>query len=94
MDKPKKKRRSWHAKEQEWPELTVSSIRREDWTEVLPEEEEIVKPATEGTEIPYEAIPSQSTINTHTTTTKIYPKPYPRKYVCSDMQDLDKSCIK
>ena len=82
MGKPKKKRRSQHAKEQEWSELTVNqapSIRREDWTEVLPEEEEIVKPATEGTEIPYEAISSQSTINTHTTTTKIYLKPYPRK---------------
>ena len=33
----------------------------------------IVKPATEGTEIPYEVRPSQSTINTHTTTTKTYP---------------------
>ena len=33
----------------------------------------IVKPATKGTEIPYEARPSPSTINTHTTMTKTYP---------------------
>ena len=47
MAKSKKKRRSQHAKEQEWPELTVNqvpSIQREDWTEVLQEEEESLQP--------------------------------------------------
>ena len=48
------------------------NVPREDGTEVLQEKEDI-KPATEGTWIPYEARSSQSTINTHTTTIKSYP---------------------
>ena len=71
----KKKWRSQHVEEQEWPESTanqVPSTPREDGTDVLQEEEEL-KPATEGTGIPYGARPIQSTINTHTTTIKSYP---------------------
>ena len=71
----KKKRRSQHAKGQKRPESTVNQIPstpREDRTEVLQEEEE-VNPATEGTGIPYETRPNQSTFNTHTTTVKSYP---------------------
>ena len=71
----KKKRRSQHVKEQERPESTVNQVPLtpiEDGTEVLQEEEEL-KPSTEGTGIPYEARSIQSTINTHTTTIKSYP---------------------
>ena len=42
---------------------TINS--EEDRSEVLPEEEVITKPAAEGTGIPYETRPSQSTIKPH-----------------------------
>ena len=48
-------------------ENQVPTTREEDRTEVLQEEEEeaIIKPAAEGTRIPYEERPSQSTIKPH-----------------------------
>ena len=69
-DEPKEKRRSQHAKEQEGSKLKVKQVpstREEDRTEVLQEEEEeaIIKPAAEGTGIPCETRPSQSTIKPH-----------------------------
>ena len=67
-DESKKKRRCQHAKEQEGSELKVNQVastREEDRTEVLQEEEAIIKPAAEGTGIPYKARPSQSTIKPH-----------------------------
>ena len=80
-DKSKKKRRSWHAKEQAGSELKVnqvSSTQEEDRTEVLQEEEEaITKPAAEGTGIPHETRPSQSTIKPHYHSQDL-PRPYPR----------------
>ena len=75
-------RRSQHAKGQEQPELTVNQVPstpREDGTEVL-QEEEAVNPATEGTGIPSETRPSQSTINTHTTMVKSYPYHNPKMF--------------
>ena len=59
----------------------VPSTREEDRTEVLQEEEEeaIIKPAAEGTGIPYEARPSQSTIKPHYHNQDL-PKPYPRNW--------------
>ena len=82
-DESKKKRRSQHAKGQEGSKLKVNQVpttREEDRTEVLQEEEEeaIIKPAAEGTGIPYEARPSQSTIKPHYHNQDL-PKPYPRK---------------
>ena len=71
LDKPKKKLRSQHAKGQEGSELKVNQVPstgEEDKTEVGQEEEEeeaIVKPAAEGTGIPYETRPSQSTIKSN-----------------------------
>ena len=56
----------------------VPSTREEDRTEVLQEEEEaIIKPAAEGTEIPYETRSSQSTIKPHYHNQDL-PKPYPQ----------------
>ena len=71
MTRPKKKRRSQHAKGQAGSELKVNQVpttrEEEDRTEVLQEEEEgiIKNPAAEGTGISYETRPSQSTIKPH-----------------------------
>ena len=83
--RPKKKRRSQHAKEQAGSELKVNQVpttREEDRTEVLQEEEEgtIIKPAAEGTGIPYETRPSQSTIKPHYHS-QGPPQPYPQKNI-------------
>ena len=83
-DESKKRRRCQHAKGQEGSELNVNQVptaREEDRTEVLKEEEEeaIIKPAAEGTEIPYETRPSQSTIKPPYHNQDL-PKPYPRKF--------------
>ena len=82
-DISKKKRRSQHAKKQDGSELKVNQVpstQEEDRTEVLQEEEEeaIVKPAAEGTGIPYKTTPSQSTIKPHYHNQDL-PKPYPQK---------------
>ena len=75
-DISKKKRRSQHAKKQEGSELKVNQVpstQEEDRTEVLQEEEEeaIIKPAAEGTGIPYK---DQANLQSnHTTTTKTSP---------------------
>ena len=72
----KKEWRSQHVKEQAGSEPKVNQVpttQEEDRTEVLQEEEEgaIIKPAAEGTGIPYETRPSQSTIKT------TLPQPWP-----------------
>ena len=74
----------------------VPSTQEEEGTEVLQEEEEeaIMKPAAEGTRIPYNTRPSQSTIQPHyhkprppqSITTKIYYFFFRRQYTHYEQQ--------